>query len=302
MRETTQKKGYLQVFLAGTLWGTIGLFVTAMSEYGASSALTSFLRIFFAFLILLTITVFKFGWKSFLISKRDLLSCALLGLICQGIYNVFYSYAIVMTGVTISAVLLNVAPVFTALVSYLLFSEKITWIKKAALVMNVVGCSLAATGGHISSDSASFIGILFGVGAGFCYSLTAIIGRIAGSKTNAFVVSTYSYFFAAIFLGIFMKPWDMSFHIKKEVWIIGFLYALIPTAIGYLLYYMGVQKIRESSKVPVIASIETIVASLLGMLVYQEQMKGMNFLGIILVMGSVVLMNQQNMFSRIDSF
>lgn len=292
MKDATQKKGYLQVFLAGILWGTIGLFVTDMSHNGASSALTSFLRIFFAFLILLVITVFKFGWKSLIIPKRDLLSCALLGLICQGIYNIFYSYAVVMTGVTISAVLLNVAPVFTALVSYVLFSEKITWIKGTALVINVIGCSLAATSGHISSGAVSLIGILFGVAAGFCYSLTAIIGRIAGSKINAFVVSTYSYFFAAVFLAVFMKPWNMSFYIEKEVWIIGFLYALIPTAIGYLLYYMGVQKIRESSKVPVIASVETVVAAVLGMLVYQEQIRGMNFLGILLVMGSVVLMNQ----------
>ena len=71
---------------------------------------------------------------------------------------------------------------------------------------------------------------------------------------------------------------------------LGFLYALIPTAIGYLLYYQGVQRIRESSKVPVIASVETVTAALLGVLVLGEQLSLIHYLGIAVVLLSIVLM------------
>ena len=75
----------------------------------------------------------------------------MLGLICHGVYNVFYSWAVVRIGVTISAVLLNVAPVFTAVLSAVFFHERITSRKCAALIINVTGCVLAATGGQFTA-------------------------------------------------------------------------------------------------------------------------------------------------------
>lgn len=52
--------------------------------------------------------------------------------------------------------------------------------------------------------------------------------------------------------------------LSLEVWGIALLYGLIPTALAYLLYYYGVARIRENSKVPVLASIETVIALLFG--------------------------------------
>ena len=68
-----------------------------------------------------------------------------------------------------------------------------------------------------------------------------------------------------------------------------FLYALIPTAIAYLLYYMGVQKIRETSRVPVIASIETVVSVSCGVFLYGEHLKYANFAGIGMVLASIII-------------
>lgn len=287
-----ERTGYFQVFAAGALWGGIGVFVTAMGTHGSTGALTSFLRMFFSFLILAVITAARFGLRAFRVDKRTLLHCALLGLVCQGIYNVFYSLAITKAGVTISAVLLNVAPVFTALAARFLFAEKITKAKAAALVINVAGCTLAVTGGSFSVETLSLSGILLGAGAGFCYALTAIFGRFAGEKANAFVVSTYSYLFASVFLFLFLRPWTSAPPLTPALLLWGFFYALIPTAIAYLLYYAGVQKIKESSKVPVLASVETVAAALLGVLVYHEQIGLANLAGIALVMCSILMMNR----------
>lgn len=284
-------KGYLLVFTGGILWGTIGLFIQFMKYYNSSSALTSFLRMAFAFIILAVITIAKYGFYSLKIDKKQLFFCAILGLVCHGIYNVFYSIAVTLTGVTISAVLLNVAPAFTAMMSGTLFHEKITRGKVTSLVINVFGCILAATGGKIDAAILSITGILCGLGAGFCYSMTAIIGRFAGEKSNAFVISTYSYMFAAIFLFIFTKPLETPAAVNTYILTIGFFYALIPTTIAYLFYYKGLQLITESTRVPIIASVETVIAGIIGMTVFHEKMNTMNLLGILLVMASIGLMN-----------
>ena len=290
LRRNTLEQGTVMVFIAGVLWGSIGLFIHLMSEAGASAATISFLRMAFAFGILFSITAASSGISAFRVSRKTLFCSAALGLVCHGIYNVFYSWAVTMIGVTVSAVLLNIAPVFTAIISVLLFHEKMTLRKGIALVVNVVGCVLAATGGHFADAPLSFVGILCGVAAGLCYALTAILGRLAGEGSNPFVISTYSYFFAALFLAIFQRPWAERIVITPSIAGLGFLYALIPTAIGYLLYYQGVQRIRESSKVPVIASVETVTAALLGVLVLGEQLSLIHYLGIAVVLLSIVLM------------
>lgn len=286
-------KGYLQVCIAGVLWGCIGPFIQLMEQQGSSFALTSFLRMSFSFLILAVITVIKFGVTSLRVSKKTLVLCVLLGLICHGLNNVVYSLAVTLTGVTVSAVLMNTAPVFTTVFSYLWFREKITWIKSAAMLVNIIGCALAATGGRFDGMVFSLTGALCGIASGFCYGMTAIIGKLAGEKSNAFVISTYSYLFAAVFLGFFINPWEQAASLNENVLLLGFFYALIPTAIAYIFYYQGLQKITESSKVPVIASVEVVVAAIIGIAIFREPVGLVNGIGIFLVIGSIMLMNHR---------
>lgn len=292
-KDTTFERGAVLIFIAGCLWGSIGLFIRLMSDTGASAATISFLRMAFAFVILLVVTVIRSGISAFRVSGRTLFFSAMLGLVCHGVYNVCYSWAVVRIGVTVGAVLLNVAPVFTAILSAIFFHERITSHKCLALIINIVGCVLAATGGQFAAASLSVSGILFGVASGLCYALTAIFGKFAGEDSDPFVISTYSYLFAALFLGVFMRPWETPITLTFPIVGLGFLYALIPTAIGYLFYYQGVQQIRESSKVPVIASMETVTAAILGVLVLGEKLTVLHYLGIGIVMFSIVLMQQR---------
>ncbi len=286
-----ENRGASEVFAGGAIWGTIGLFIVRLNSCGADSALISLLRMTFAFFIMLAVTIAALGVKALKVDLKTLASCALLGLVCHGIYNVFYSLAVVKTGVAISAVLLNIAPVFTAVTSVILFSEKITAKKGIALAVNVSGCIIAVTGGRLSLEGMSAMGILFGALAGFCYSLTAIFGRLAGNRTHTFVMSTYSYMFAAVFLAFSLKPMGSSLSLNTGMLVWGFLYALIPTTIAYILYYNGVRRISESSKVPVFASAETVTAAILGVLVCGEKLGVINAIGIALVIASIIFMN-----------
>ena len=287
---STEQRGILQVLIGGTLWGTIGVFVLFMNQMGSTSILTCFLRMAFDFLILLVMTVYQFGWSAFQIDKKSFLACVLLGLICQGIYNIFYNEAILDLGMTLSAVLLNLAPLCGMIASRILFHETFTMQKLLAMVVCIAGCILTVTGGHIDIQALPLTGILFGIGSGLTYGMTSVFGRMAGFRCNAWVMSTYSYLFAALFLIFFTYPLPQeTYHL--DILGMGFLYALIPTALGYLFYYQGVQKITENSKVPVIASIETVVSALFGIFLFHESLSPIHFLGIVLVMASIVLMN-----------
>jgi DME family drug/metabolite transporter len=201
-----QTTGYLMVFFAGALWGVIGPLMTVMANAGATADSISLVRVAFAFLIMLPLTLAKSGAHALRIDLRALVACALLGVVCHGVYNVFYAYAVTLTGVATAAVLLNVAPIFGLVFAVLLFRETATGLKLCALAVDVMGCILVVTGGDFTNLGFSTIGVLCGIGAGLTYALTAVFGRIAGNRTDPFVMSAYSYLFAAVFMALWEQP------------------------------------------------------------------------------------------------
>ena len=277
----------LYIFTAGLLWGTIGIFVKTLAALGADSALTCCLRMAFAFLIMLTLSLIKHGRGIIIRDKKVLLFTALFGLVCHGMQNICYTTSIKLNGMAIACVLMYTAPVFTALASRLIFHEQITKQKIFALTVNIIGCILTVTGGKISGDTNfSLLGLLAGLGTGFSYGMAAVIGKAAGEKTDAILFNTYSYLFATIFLIMFMRP---EINLDAKILGTGFLYGLIPTALAYIVYYNGLRKIRDSSRVPVIASIEPVTAVLIGMFVYGEELGLTNFAGVVIVLASILI-------------
>lgn len=280
----------IQIFMAGLLWGTIGIFVKGLSSLGADGALISFMRMFSALIIALTIGIFTHGRKIIIHDKKTVLYCFLLGILCNGMFNISYTASIRLNGMGIACVLMYTAPVFTALGSWLIFRERFTASKILALAVNIAGCVLTVTGGNFSGGNVSLMGILAGLGSGFGYGMAAVIGRLAGEKADAITVSVYSYFAAALFLLVFMRP-DISMAVNTPgIMGLGFLYGLIPTALAYVVYYNGLKKVNDTSKVPVVASVEPVAAVLIGSLIYNEAIGAVNLIGVAVVLISIIIM------------
>jgi DME family drug/metabolite transporter len=55
----------------------------------------------------------------------------------------------------------------------------------------------------------------------------------------------------------------------------------------------GLRKQIEISKTPVIASVEIVVATLIGIIVFEEGLNFINMLGIIIIFSSIVIINMK---------
>ena len=276
----------LYIFTAGILWGIIGIFVNTLSALGVSVQLMSLLRMSFAFLIMFTFAIIKHGRNILIRDKKTLVLCALLGLICHGTFNIAYSTSIKLNGVGTAAVLMYSAPVFTGIACRFIFHEGFSLMKVFALMLNILGCVLTVTGGSFQGSNLSLTGILAGLYSGFGYGMAAVIGRLAGEKTDAVIMSAYSYLFAAVFLAIFARP---EILIDTKILAVSFLYGLIPTSLAYLVYYIGLRKIRDTSRVPVIASIEPVTAVIAGLVIYNEAVGFANLIGMLVVLVSIII-------------
>ena len=282
-----QMTGFLLVFLGGAVWGTTGPFIQLLLDLGLSSELTAFVRMAFAFLIMAVATVALKGPDALRISLRDLAVCAGIGVVGQGVYNIAYCQSVDLVGVTVAAVLLNVAPVFGAVLSVVLFHEHMTWKKALILAATMAGCMLAATGGTLELPHAGVVGILMGAAAGLCYALIPIIGRYATPHLDPFAMSTYGYLFAALTLLPITQPWTSPLLLEPAVLGAGLGIGLIPTGIAYVLYYRGIQYVRETSLIPVAASSETVVAAVLGVALCGNVLGAGNLAGIAIVIASI---------------
>lgn len=288
-------RSFIKIFITGCLWGTIGLFVKLMETQGSSSSYTSFLRLLFGFILLAVLTLIIDGLRAFRIGRKTLLSCILLGIVCQGIFNILYSMSISMNGMSVGSVLLYTAPVFTSIASVLLFKEKLSCLKWIALLINVIGCALTATGGNISAAAIVPMGLMIGVGAGFTYAMTAVFGKIAmQEEASPYAIAAYNLFFGCIFIALARRPWiTVENPLNIRLLVYGLLFGLIATAIAYGLYFSGLSKISQASIVPVVASVELVVATILGLLVFDEKITVIKIIGIILVLLSIVLFSRK---------
>lgn len=288
-------KSFIKIFVTGCLWGTIGLFVKLMEAHGSSSSYTGFVRLLFGSVLVAVLALAFGGLKAFRIGPKTLVSCILMGVVCQGTFNILYSTSISMNGMSVASVLMYTAPVFTSITCMLVFKEKMTGLKWLALLVNVAGCALTATGGNFSAEAIVPAGILFGIGSGFTYAMTAVFGKISMQEdASPFAVAAYNLFFGCIFIALVRRPWrTVEDPFDPGILLIGLLFGLIATALAYSFYFSGLSGITQTSKVPVVASIEPVIATIIGVIAFSESITAVRIIGIILVLFSIFLFSRK---------
>lgn len=294
-RKTEQLKGYLMILVTGSLWGTIGLFATLLSNLGMDAGPVAFFRVLSATIMLAIILLVKGrGGSLFRVSRKGLISCMLVGFISQALYNVCYMNAIEQGGMATAAVFLYTSPIYVALLSRLFFREPLTMNKIIAIFINIAGCILTVTGGDFSSVRLSAFGLIMGILAGFTYSLLPVLSRTGADNEDPYTAAFYGQFFGAFLLFFLIRPYNgvgAPFSLQMLLVLIGF--GIVPSALAYIVYYNGLKRVTETSRVPVLASVETVVAALIGYVVFGQELSLVTIAGIALVMTSIAIMNIQ---------
>lgn len=299
MVKSQQKTGYLMVLIAGILWGSIGFFVSILKSLGAESSTIAFLRIGVGAVLLIPLMYSMGGKNIFKIDKKGIFICLILGIFCQAIFNFSYNESIKNVGVATASVMLYTSPIFVCIMSKIFFKEKIGPVKLIALAINVFGCILTVTGGDFTAIRFSVYGVLAGILSGFLYALLTIISKPTTEKYNSLTIIFYSFVFGAIVLAVITRPWEnISCVINFKFAMAAIGYGLIPSVGSYFFYMNGIAKKLETSKVPVVASIETVVAAIIGIFVFNESSGLFKIIGIGCVILSIVIMNMVKLKSK----
>lgn len=295
-KQSSAKLGYLLIFLAGAGWGTGGVWITQMGRLGASSLMTGFTGHLFALPMLAIAILLTLGKSGFKISKRGLLFSIIMGVVTKGFFKMAYDTTISTIGVSTGAVLLYTAPVFVAILSMLVFREKLYRNNYIALAMNLIGVFLMVTLGNFSSLNIAPLSLLLGLISAFLHASNTIMAKISGSADDSLTMAFYVLVFSTITQGIFAQPWtdtNMALLTSGSFLFWAIINALITGALANLFYLKGLSTNINASKAPIISSVEVIVASLMGVILFGEGMNWVGLLGIGLMLGSIYLMNMK---------
>ena len=279
------------IVIAACFWGSMGIFVRRLSGFGfdpiqiVSIRVTLGALIFYLFLLIRE----QSGSR---ISLRDIPLFLGLGLGRVLFFTVCYFSAITIMPLSTAAILLYTSPIWIMLMSAMFFHEQIDGRKILALILAFAGCVLVS---GVSGDGITLTGLLLGLGSGIGYGLYSILGTIALRRYSPYTVTTYTFILAAAGSWLICRPADMLSKFFAASDLAGlvflcFLTALVTAVIPFLSYTLGLQTV-EASKAGIIATIEPVVATIIGMICFSESLTVLSGTGILLILFAVMILN-----------
>ncbi len=288
---TNMIASYLLVMLAGCLWGCMGTVYKGMQAFGVSSAQAAACRMLVASFLIGLWFLFR-DRSAFRVTWKQLLALFISGGVGSGIYNLTYFMAVEETAVSFASAMSYTAPAFVTIFSLFLFREKLTGQKVVSLALMLVGCVfvtgvLQATGVHYSLK-----GTLLGLASGLAYSLYSLFLRMAILQGCS---SKSASFYCVLFAYVVVAPFgDMGGLVPKmadpKCLLLGLALGALCAAAPSVLYSMGMSRV-ESSKAAMIATVDLVVATILGVVLFRDPLSAMQIAGIVLIFASVMILS-----------
>ncbi len=294
MEKGRRGMGPLLIILAGCFWGSMGIFVRRLAEAGFSSAQIVSIRVTLAAVCFCALLAVK-DRSGFRIAARDIPLFLGLGLGSILFFTVCYFTAITMMPLSTAAILLYTSPIWILLMSVLFFREKLNGRKLLALALAFAGCVLVS---GISGEGISAAGLLVGLGSGIGYGLYSILGTVALRRYSPYTVTAYTFVFAAAGSWAVCAPADLAARFAAapdlpSLLLFCALTALVTAVIPFLCYTLGLRTV-EASRAGILATVEPLVAAVVGITVFHEPLTLLSGAGILLILVAVVLLNRKD--------
>jgi drug/metabolite transporter (DMT)-like permease len=282
---------YALIAVAATLWGIVCVFVKGLTFYGFSALQIVAIRVAIGAFVL-TLYLACTDRTLLRIKPADSKYFVGTGIFSIVFFNWCYFTAIRDTSVAVAAILLYTAPAFVAALSRVFFREELTKRKVGALTATFLGCMLVVGVLPGLEGTISLSGLLAGLGAGLGYALYSIFGKFALRRYRPLTVTTYTFLFAAAVMLPVSGLWEIR-ELFAYRQVLGYCagFGLLSTVAAYLCYTVALVHI-EPGRAAVTATLEPVVATLVGTLVFSEVLSGWQMTGMAVIIAAVAVVQK----------
>jgi drug/metabolite transporter (DMT)-like permease len=235
------------------------------------------------------------------IQKKDIIPLFLLGFFGLVVYHLGLNYGEQFISPSVASLIIATIPVFTVIFATLLLKEKLT--KNIAIgvplsLSGVVIISLTGTQGNpfeVTYLSAAFAVLVSAfVGAGY-----TIAGKKLLQRYSALSLTVYAFLFGSLGLLPFLSSSLITETVSLSLrgWGAVLFLALLPTVIGYVLWYVALE-VKTASEISVFLYFIPVLSTIFSYFLFTETVTWLFIVGGFLVVGGLIIVNRQKTSSE----
>lgn len=282
---------YLGILVTVFLWGMSFLWSDSVLDQGTPVFTFIFTRMIIAAAALLLFSLLTGKFQG--IRKGDLKWFAAMTAFEPFLYFLGETFGLKITGSpTLCSVVIATIPVFSLIVGWIVFREKLSPLNRTGIFVAVAGVILfILVGGNLHTDYLYGVLILFLAVVGST-GYTAICKKLANKGYNAFSIVTWQFILA---IGYFLIPflifdaatWTpayLAWPVLKPI----IMLAVLCSGVAFVIYAACVDRIgmtRTTVFLPLVAIVSAVAALILG----QDNLHPLQMAGILIAMAGVVM-------------
>jgi len=300
MKSSTYSRGYLIALIATVLWSTTGVIISYLSRtYALPSLILAFWRdCFVSFGMLVGLLIFSRA--RFQLDRSHWKFMVIYGL-TLAIFNSMWTFSVQYNGAAVATVLAFSSPAMTAILSRIVYREKIGWVKIISIGLSLVGMIFVSGAYDPATWRLNTAGIVFGLLTGLFFAIYNLEGKHASDTSiDSWTALLYSFTSATFFLLLFNLGKDLLSHqvIFSEMlwlgssvsgWGILFFLGVAPTLAGFGLYTLSMRYIPATTA-NLIATLEPALTAIWAYFFLSELLTGNQLWGGLLILAGVILL------------
>lgn len=277
------KQPIVQYILSLLLFGSNGV---AASQIHLASQEIVLLRAFLGILLLIALFRFTGGRFCAFQHPRDLFFLALSGAAMAADW-LFLFEAYTRIGVSLSMIINYCGPILVIALSPLLFQERITLRKLAALALSVAGVILIING-QAAIEGIHPAGFLFACLSAVGYTAMVIFNKLS-RQIKGMENAVWQLFFTFLTTAFFVAcRQGLHMEIASGDWLPILWIGLLNTGVGCYLYFSSIGKLPAQT-VAICGYLEPVAAVFFSILFLHETLQPLQILGAILVIVAAIL-------------
>ncbi len=280
-------KGFLYGIVASSTFGLLPLFtLPVMGEGLTTFSILSYRMLFASILVAVLMLI---GRVSFATNLKELRWFAVLGFLYYGSAALlFQAYGGMASG--LATTLHFMYPVSVTIIMALVYKQRPSVVTICAIILSLIGVALLCMR-ESSTGVSSLLSVFLVLLSGVCYAvylvLVSTVRRI--NQQNSQKLTFYVLMFSgAFFMLSTLQGGGLQIIPSASAGINLLLMATLPTLLSNLALVRSVKNIG-STLTSVLGAMEPLTAIIVGILVFDESLRGLMVVGIILILVSVSL-------------
>lgn len=273
----------LYILIAALFWGTTGTTQAFAPEAAHPIAIgATRLAVGGIFLLLIVTFIGKLQFKNWPLKTTIVASLSM------AFYQPLFFSAVTMTGVAIGTVVaIGSAPIISGMIEWLYLKKRPSQIWWYSTFLSIIGCLML----FLNKESANVdpLGILMALGAGLSFASYTLVSRSLVESHSSLSVVAVVFTISAIILSPLLFLFDMSWVTSLRGISVSLHLGIMTTGIAYLLFSKGLIHVSSSTAVT-LALAEPLTAALLGVLLLNESLNIVSWIGIFLLMLGIGLL------------